>query len=61
MSQNVSDKTSEERVLSTNQEAYEPPLLTPLGNARELLAGADGSITDMVIDPENPIPTQQGT
>ncbi len=31
---------------------YEPPTLTPLGNARELLAGAGGSITDVTPDPE---------
>ncbi len=32
--------------------AYEPPVLTSLGNARELLAGADGSIPDTGPDPE---------
>jgi hypothetical protein len=32
--------------------AYEPPTLTPLGNARELLAGATGSIADATPDPE---------
>jgi hypothetical protein len=31
---------------------YEPPTLTALGNARELLAGAGGSITDATPDPE---------
>lgn len=25
---------------------YESPVVTPLGNARDLLAGADGSIVD---------------
>lgn len=33
-------------------EGYEKPRLKPLGNARELLAGAEGSIVDS-LDPGN--------
>jgi len=34
--------------------AYEAPKLTRLGNARELLAGNAGSVTDVMPTPRNP-------
>jgi hypothetical protein len=31
---------------SNVSESYQPPSLTPLGNARDLLAGSSGSVQD---------------
>jgi hypothetical protein len=39
---------------------YEPPKLTHLGNARELLAGAAGSITDVLPSPLMPSQSSGG-
>jgi hypothetical protein len=37
------------------RDGYQPPRLTPIGNARDLLAGCNGSIADV---PPAPFPKQ---
>jgi hypothetical protein len=51
---------AESPVAGSTPKSYQTPRLTRIGNARELLAGADGSITDM--DQSDPIlfPNQSG-
>jgi hypothetical protein len=44
--------------VATTYEKYEPPVLTPLGNARDLLAGSTGPYADATPDPENPMDGQ---
>jgi hypothetical protein len=52
--------TGQEAVDGRQDDEYQPPRLTPIGNARELLAGASGSVAD-VMGPPNPIkPFQAG-
>ena len=36
------------------REVYEPPTLTPIGNVRDLLAGATGSFADAPVFPDDP-------
>ena len=49
-----SDEAEERTIAATAHDVYEPPALTPLGNARELLAGETGTYTDANPDPLNP-------
>jgi hypothetical protein len=49
----MSDQRSTE-TSSSPVEAYEPPKLTRIGNARELLAGEGGSVTDVQPGPLEP-------
>jgi hypothetical protein len=35
---------------STEQPAYEPPLLTPIGNLNDLLAATGGSVCDVAAE-----------
>jgi len=62
MSDSVNSKESTEGKAGEQGErprrAYEPPTLTRVGNARELLAGATGSAGDM--GPPALKPNQQG-
>jgi hypothetical protein len=51
----MSDKRLDEGQVQRGEQ-YEPPRLTPLGNARELLAGAQGSVLDAI----DQVTTQQG-
>jgi hypothetical protein len=49
----MSSDSTEGKVASPEQPAqlgYEPPRLIPLGNARDLLAGGQGSVVD-ALDP----------
>jgi hypothetical protein len=48
----MSDRRKDISLSDDMAEGYETPRLTPLGNARELLAGAEGSVVD-ALDPEN--------
>lgn len=53
----MSERVRDERAIGLKSAApdpYEAPLLTPIGNARDLLAGADGSITDGFPTEANP-------
>jgi hypothetical protein len=54
MSDQVSVDTS-----SSHAEKYEAPKVTRIGNARDLLAGDGGSVTD--VDPAALEPQQAGT
>ena len=39
---------------------YEAPILKPIGNVRDLLSGAEGSVVDS-FDPQMTNPNQQGS
>jgi len=51
----MSDETIDSRLPTERPVAYEPPKVTPLGNVRDLLAGAIGTDVDAdMSDPDFP-------
>lgn len=53
----MSDESIESRQVAERGVAYEPPKVTPLGNVRDLLAGAIGT----GVDADDPDLTGRGT
>ena len=53
--ESVADRADAE---SAPRKDYQPPTLTRIGNARDLLAGFDGSVTDAQGDPFGTNPFQ---
>jgi hypothetical protein len=47
MPEGLTDNESPRKSQGDHHPRYEAPMLTPLGNARELLAGGTGSIDDV--------------